>query len=72
MMATEAEQIWIERDGIRTKVEPKFETIHPAAAFVATVMDGAPNICPAHEAAQVVVLTEAAYQSGAEGRIVQA
>jgi predicted dehydrogenase len=67
----EAEQIWIEQDGIRTRVEPEFETIHPVAAFVATVMDGAPNICPAHEAARVVALTEAAYQSAAAGRIVQ-
>jgi predicted dehydrogenase len=72
IMTTEAEQIWIERDGVRTKVEPEFETIHPATAFVATVMDDAPNICPAHEAARVVALTEAAYQSAAEGRIVQA
>jgi hypothetical protein len=36
------------------------------------VLDGAPNICPAHEAARVVALTEAAYQSAAEGCIVQA
>jgi predicted dehydrogenase len=72
MMTTEAEQIWLEQDGFRTKVEPEFATIHPAAAFVATVLDGAPNICPAHEAARVVALTEAAYQSAAEGRIVQA
>ena len=41
------------------------------AAFVATVLDGAPNICPAYEAAQVVALTEAAHQSAAEGRMVQ-
>jgi predicted dehydrogenase len=71
MMTTEAEQIWLEQDGVRTNVEPAFETIHPAAAFVATVLDGAPNICPAHEAARVVALTEAAYQSAAEGRIVR-
>jgi len=71
MMTTEAEQIWLERDGVRSKVEPAFETIHPAAAFVATVMDGAPNLCPVYEAAQVVALTEAAYQSAAEGHIVQ-
>jgi predicted dehydrogenase len=72
VMTTEAEEIWMERNGIRTKVEPEFETVHPMAAFVATVLDGAPNICPAHEAAQVVALTEAAHQSAAEGRMVQA
>jgi len=71
MMSTEAEQIWIEQDGVRTHIDPEFETIHPARAFVATIMDGAPNICPAHEAARVVALTEAAYKSAAEGQIAQ-
>lgn len=71
IMTTEAEEIWLEQEGVRTKVEPQFETIHPATAFVATVLDGAPNICPAHEAARVVALTEAAYQSAAEKRLVQ-
>lgn len=71
MMTTEAEQIWIEQDGVRTKIEPEFETINPVSAFVATVIDGASNICPAHEAARVVALTEAAYKSAAEGQIVQ-
>lgn len=71
VMTTEVEEIWLEKEGIRTKVEPEFETIHPATAFVATVLDGAPNICPAHEAARIVALTEAAYQSAAEKRIVQ-
>lgn len=71
-MTTEAEEIWMEQDGVRTRVEPAFETIHPAAAFVATVLDGAPNLCPSQEAARVVVFTEAVYQSANEGRIVQA
>jgi predicted dehydrogenase len=72
IMTTEAEQVWLEQDGVRTKVEPEFETIHPATAFIAAIMDGAPNICPAYEAARVVALTEAAYRSAAEGCIVQA
>jgi predicted dehydrogenase len=71
IMTTEAEQTWIEQAGVRTQVKSEFETIHPATAFVATVLDGAPNLCPAHEAAQVVALTEAAYLSAAEGRIIQ-
>lgn len=71
LMTTEAEQIWLEQEGVRTQVEPAFETIHPAAAFVATVLDGAPNLAPAHEAAHVVALTAAAYQSAATGQVIQ-
>ena len=71
MMSTEAEHIWLEQEGVRSKVEAKIETVHPATAFVATVLDGAPNLCLAHEAARVVALTAAAYRSAAEGRIVQ-
>jgi predicted dehydrogenase len=71
MMCTEAEEIWIEKDGVRTPIEPEFETIHPATAFVSTVMDGALNICPAYEAARAVALTEAAYHSLEEKRIIQ-
>jgi len=72
MMSTEAEQIWIEQDGVRTRLEPECETIHPVAAFVAAAMDGAPNICPAHEAIRVVALTEASYKSVAARNIAQA
>jgi predicted dehydrogenase len=66
-----ATEIWLDQDGKRTKVEPEGESFHPVAGFVATVLDGAPNPCPAHEAARVVMLTEAAYQSAQEGRVVQ-
>jgi predicted dehydrogenase len=71
IMSTEAEGIWLEQEGVRSQVEPAGQTIHPAAAFVATVLDGAPNLCPPHEAARTVALTEAAYRSIAEGRMVQ-
>jgi predicted dehydrogenase len=56
---------------MRTKVEPEFETVHPAAAFVAAILDGAPNPCPASEAARVVALTEAVYRSAAEEQVVR-
>jgi predicted dehydrogenase len=72
IMSTEAEQIWIEQEGVRTQVESAFESVHPATAFVPIVLDGAPNLCPAHEAARAVALTAAVYQSAAKGRIVQA
>lgn len=72
IMSAEAAQIWIEQAGVRSKVEPSFDTINPAAAFVATVLDGAPNSCPVHEAARVVALTEAVYQSVTAGCIIDA
>ena len=72
IMSTEAGQIWMEQDGVRSEIAPEFITIDPASAFIATVLDGALNPCPAHEAARVVSLTEAIYRSAAEGRMVQA
>lgn len=72
IMSTEAEEVWLDQERVRSKIEPTFETIHPAAAFVATVLDGAPNLCPAHEAARAALLTEAAYRSVAAGQMVEA
>ena len=70
-MTTEADEVWVEQEGKREKVEPMGATVNPDAAFVATILDGAPNIAPAREAAHVVALTEAAYRSVVEGRIVE-
>ena len=70
MMSTEAEQIWLEQEGARTQAESEFESVHPATVFVATVLDGVLNICPAHEAARAVAMTSAAYRSAGEGYIV--
>ncbi|MCJ7548347.1 MAG: Gfo/Idh/MocA family oxidoreductase [Anaerolineae bacterium] len=70
-MITEAEEMWVKHDGVREKVAPEGEKVTRAAAFVATVLDGAPNIAPAHEAAQVVALSEAIHRSAEQGGIVQ-
>jgi predicted dehydrogenase len=70
-MSKEAQEIWVERDGTRERVEPEAATVTPDAAFVATVLDGAPNISPGREAEQVVALTEAALRSAEQGRIVE-
>ena len=63
-------ELWINRRGERTKVEP-LPDVTIASAFVSAVRDGGPNISPAHDAEQVVALTEAAYQSAEQGRIVR-
>lgn len=64
-------EIWVEHEGARKKVEPGSETITPSAAFVATILDNAPNIAPAIEAAHVVALTEATYHSAAVGNSIE-
>jgi predicted dehydrogenase len=71
IMSTEAEQIWLEQEGVRTQVKPTFESAHPASAFVSTVLGGAPNPCPAQEAVRAAILTAAIYQSVAERCMVQ-
>ena len=71
IMPTEAEEIWLEQEAVRRRVESAFESVHPATAFVSVVLDGAPNLCPAHEAARTVALTAGIYRSVAEGRMVQ-
>ena len=70
-MVTEAQEIWVEREGNREKVEPEAAAVTPAAAFVETVLDGAPNIAPAREAAHAVALTEAAYRSVEQHSIIE-
>ncbi len=57
---------------IASEIAPEFIAVDPASAFIATVLDGALNPCPAHEAARVVSLTEAIYRSAPQGRMVQA
>lgn len=70
-MATNPTEIWLEHDGIREKVESLADTITPVDGFVATILKDAPNFAPAHEAAQVVALTEAVYRSAKEKRVIR-
>ena len=43
----------------------------PTAAFVGTILNGAPNLAPAQVGAHAVAFTEAAYRSVAEAQIVR-
>jgi predicted dehydrogenase len=65
-----AKEAWLERNGVRELVPVEGPEISPAAAFVASVLDGVPNLCNAEEGAQTVALIQSAYRSAAEGRIV--
>ena len=47
-------------------IEPEGPSISPAEAFVASILDGAPNLAPGSEAANSVAFIEAAYRSAAE------
>jgi predicted dehydrogenase len=63
------DELWLNRRGERTKVEPMAE-VRIADAFTSAICDGGLNISPARDAEQVVALTEAAYQSAVGGNIV--
>jgi predicted dehydrogenase len=56
--------------GTVNRWKPRIADTTPAAAFVSAILDGKPNLAPAHEGTYAVALTEAAYRSAAEKRIV--
>ena len=64
-------ELWLERGGKRELVTPDYPDLSPVAAFVAAVLDSAPNLSPAEDAAHVVEFTEAAYRSALEERLVR-
>jgi predicted dehydrogenase len=66
-----ANGIVLERNGVKQSVAAEGDGISPAAAFVACILDGAPNIAPVADAANVVALIQGAYRSVAERRIVR-
>jgi predicted dehydrogenase len=66
-----AEEMFIERNGDRQAVAFEGDNVSPAAAFVAAVCDGAPNIATVDDAVKVVALIQGAYRSAAERRIVR-
>jgi predicted dehydrogenase len=70
MITVEGAEAYVHRRGERELIEPAEPRISPDEAFVATVLEGAPNMAPAREGAYDVALIEAAYRSAREGRIV--
>jgi predicted dehydrogenase len=63
-------EIWKVSGDQREMVTPQYPDTNAAAAFVASVLDGAENQAPSLEGAYTVAFTEAVYTSAAEGRIV--
>ena len=66
-----AEEMFIERNGDRQAVTFEGDNISPAAAFVAAICDGAPNVATVADAARVVAFTQGAYRSAAERCLVR-
>jgi predicted dehydrogenase len=68
----EAERASLDCNGVSQAIdfEAEGETVNPATAFVATVLDGAPNFCSIQASADVVSMIQSAYRSVAESRIV--
>lgn len=64
------QEVWVTRGGQREQIAPTIADTNAAAAFVATILDGAPNMSPPHEGAYATAFSEAIYQSAAERRIV--
>jgi predicted dehydrogenase len=65
------DRMLIERNGAREAVTFEGKGRSPAEAFVATILDGAPNVGTVEDAAQVVAFTQGAYQSAADRRLVR-
>jgi len=61
----------IEQNGELKPLAVEGSEVHPAAAFVSSILDGAPNPATVKDAAYVVSLIQSAYQSAAENRLVQ-
>jgi predicted dehydrogenase len=66
-----AQEMFIERNGERRAVTFDGDNISPAAAFVAAILDGAPNVAPIDDAVRVVAFIQGAYRSADERRIVR-
>lgn len=62
--------IWLHRDNQRHKLEIAVPDTTMSAAFLATILDGKPNLSPALEAAYTVELMEATYRSANEGKLI--
>ena len=63
-------RVWLDSGQGPQRLESAIPNLAPAEAFVATILDGAPNLASGQTGLDVVALAEATYGSAAEGRIV--
>lgn len=71
MISCDGSEAWLYKDGKRERIDAELDDYSTVEAFITTILDNAPNLSPAAEAAHVVALTEAAYHSADEDRIVK-
>jgi predicted dehydrogenase len=70
MLTADGAEMWIDRPGERKVINSEEPRISPDEAFVATVVEGAPNMATGCDGAYDIALIEAAYRSAKQGRIV--
>ena len=63
-------RVWLDTGQGPQLLASEIPDLSPAEAFVATILDGTPNLAPGHTGLDVVALAEATYRSAAEGRII--
>jgi predicted dehydrogenase len=59
--------LWLRKGDERRQITAQEANVPPFEAFIAAILDGAPNPCPPQDGAHAVELIEAAYRSAAEG-----
>lgn len=64
-------EAWHHKGFERNPISPSFEDLTPTQGFIDTLLGRLPNLSSGAEAEQVVALTEAAYRSANEGKIIR-
>ncbi|MCJ7550665.1 MAG: Gfo/Idh/MocA family oxidoreductase [Anaerolineae bacterium] len=62
--------IWLQTAAGREEIKPEWPDLYPAMPFVSCILDGTPNPIPGVAGAYAAAMSEAAYLSAAERRIV--
>lgn len=71
LMKAEASAASILANGVDAAIEFEGETVEPAKAFVASILDGAPNFCTIEDGMNAVALVQSAYRSAEAKQVVQ-
>lgn len=71
LMKAEASAARILASGADAAIEFEGETIEPAKAFVASILDGAQNFCTTEDGMHAVALVQSAYRAATENAVIQ-
>ena len=70
VLTRDATGIWLQTAAGREEIKAEGQDVYPVVPFVSSILDGTPNPIPAEAGAHAAALSEAAYRSAAEKRIV--